>query len=243
MANPAPVRIIQSVFIALLLMLGGPLAAQSPSTCSLDFKVMLFTARTQLSAGAIAKQNLTDELPDLYYQGPEGYAHIDLQRNQMTAPYPYTGTPELTLYLRKVVDEKPVYQPAFNVEFGLEWTSAIIVLISPEVGQQNTRVFAVNTSSENIPEGNIVVYNLSPQSLVMNANEEIYPLDPLSPVQVPIASIKNNVLPVALALKDNDGYELVYRRKWSMRPTISGVYFLFALNDDYRRWYMKNIIL
>jgi len=131
----------------------------------------------------------------------------------------------------------------FSVVLPKEWEEALIVLLPNYNNEREWTALAVNTSETNLPAGTIRVYNLSPRNVVLNANNEIFTLESLKPVEIDISGIERNLLPVALALKEDSAFELVYRRRWSMRSNIRGIYFLFTLNEDFRRWYLKSIIL
>lgn len=230
--------------IALFCLLASNLLGQTAPQCQLDFQVMLFTARKQVSIESLgASKKKSDELPTLYIRSAGEYMDVTLVQGRLSDTIAYSGDTQLQFYLKQESTDGPKFVPFFNVDLGADWTNAIVVLLTPDLGQQKTGAIAVNTSPSNIPSGNILVCNLSPKNLVMKANDSVHPLAPLSPVMVNIQNIQNNVLPVALALEGDDNYELVYRRKWAMRNSIRGVYFLFALKGDYHRWFMKNIIL
>ncbi len=183
------------------------------------------------------------ELPELFYRGADGYTALDINPTTLSKPYDYAGPTQFDLYTQRLTDDGAVYTPVISVNFGSAWKQAIVVLVADSLGEQKSRAFAINTSTSNVPVGTILIYNLSLKELVLNAGTDVYSLPPLEPASVPIGNIQNNTLPVQLALKDNDDYKLVYRRKWRMQPEVSGVYFLFTLNDDDRRWFMRNVIL
>ncbi|WP_269538670.1 hypothetical protein [Cerasicoccus fimbriatus] len=237
-------KLLCACVLAAWLLPAAPLLAQAKANqCAVDFQIMVFSARKQIASGALNKMDRPTELPDLYYRGAEGYEPLDISHTTLSPSYAYAGATQFTLYARQVRDEEFVYTPVFNVQFGADWKQAIVLLITNSVGEQKSRAVAINTTRENVPTGSILVYNLSVKDLVLNAGKDIYNLPPLIPATVSVANIQNNTLPVQLALKDNDEYKLVYRRKWRMQPDVSGVYFLFTLNDDDRRWFMRNVIL
>ncbi len=211
--------------------------------CSVEFQVMVFSARKQVSSGTLANARPAHELPDLYFIGADGYEPIAINQTTLSPTYAYSGPTQFSLYARRDSEDGPIYTPVINVNFGREWERSIIVVTTASVGEQKSRAIAINTSEQNVPAGTILVYNLSMEELVLKAGGEIYNLRPLAPVSVPVSGIKNLTLPVQLALKDDDDYKLVYRRKWRMQPDVSGVYFLFTLSDNDRRWFMRNVIL
>ena len=107
---------------------------------------------------------------------------------------------------------------------------------------KSIELYPVDTSIENLKNGVIKVFNLSSEAVVLNADGAVYPLNAKEGVDVDIHHIEKNRLKVALALKEDDGFKLVYRRIWSMHSSVRGVYFIYTLNGDLRHWYMRNII-
>lgn len=210
----------------------------------LEFRTLLFAAGVQQSAQASDQKAIAPDLPELYYFDGSEYRTVAYSHSGRSVAYPYMGPEEMKFFVRSTGAEGEwVYRPVFDVEVSKDWAEALIVLLPKYNREESWAAFAVNTTAEDFRSGTIRIYNLSPRNVILNANEKIFPLETLKPVEVDISGIERNLLPVALALKGDSEFELVYRRRWSMRNNIRGVYFLFTLNEDYRRWYMKNIIL
>ena len=208
------------------------------------FRTWLFAAGTQQSAESADQQEIAPELPDLFYYDEGEYRPVDCSLSGVSEPYRFLGGSALRFFVRTLGSGGEwIYEEVLNAEVGRSWTNALIVLLPEYNRRGGLKVFAVNTTPEDFEPGSIRVYNLSPREVVLNANKEIYPLYPMDPVAIDISGIEKNLLPVALALKEDEEFQLVYRRRWSLRPNIRGVYFLFTLNGDLRRWYMRNIIL
>lgn len=238
-------NLVALLLCAASLAVSAPLQAQSSgrNACNLTFRVNVFSARGQLPPEASPRDSGSG-LPVFYYRTGGEYHEVETTPGRLTGSLPYQGAPALTFYLRQEnADGAPLYRPAFHVELGSDWQDALVLLIPPGSAQERFKAFAINNSPSNLKPGEILVYNLTAEDLVMNANDRILPLAPFTPSKINIDSISNNTLSVALALKDRDAYELVYQRKWKMRPTLRGIYFLYTLDGDNRRWFMKNIIL
>lgn len=221
------------------------LPTSGPDSSAHKFRTLLFAAGTQQSAQARDFKSIAPELPELFYLDGDGYAPVEYSMGGVSPSYPYPGGSPLRFYVRTPGDEEEewIYRAVFEVTVQSDWTEILVVLLPDYNGEGKLKAFAVNTTPTNFEPGTIHVYNLSPRSVVLNADNEIYPLQSLQPIEIDISGIERNLLPVALALEEDSEFELVYRKRWSMRPTIRGIYFLFTLNGDYRRWYMKNVIL
>ncbi|WOO41019.1 hypothetical protein [Rubellicoccus peritrichatus] len=210
----------------------------------LSFQTLLFGAGAQQSAEANDKKAIAPDLPDLFYFDGKEYRSIEYPVSGLSDSHTYSGSLEMKFFTRSLgKDGQWLYHPVFSVQLQKSWRNAVVVILSRSDGMQGLVAFAVNTTPESFEAGTIKVLNLSERNVILNASNEVFPLYPLKPVEINISDIKNNVLSVALALKEDSEYKLVYRRKWSMRPTIRGIYFLYTLGQDSRRWYMKNIVL
>ncbi|WPJ95167.1 hypothetical protein SH580_17230 [Coraliomargarita algicola] len=211
----------------------------------LEFKTMVFAAQSQRSARAAEDDGpLIPELPDLYYYDGSNHILVEFLVNQMSSNYVYSGDEAFDFFTQEVNAEGELeYRRAFRVNVNGSWRSALVVMLPTTDAERPFKLFAVDTSPENLATGTIKVFNLSNEPVVLNADGEIYPLYSMGAVELDISGIEKNRLPVALALKEDEGFKLVYRRVWSMRSSVRGIYFIYTLNDDLRHWYMRNIIL
>lgn len=215
-----------------------------PPECDLDFRINVFSPTLQYAASDVQRAGEDEDFPDFYYYSDGEYQLAAFQTNKFSKPYAYRGETPLTFYNKTVDGEgNSVYQAAFAVNLNPAWTSALILVIPSKSDPSDFSAFAFDTSSQNLQAGNIRIYNLSTRAVVLNANGENHQLSPLKFANVNITGIERNILPVALALKEDEDYELVYRRKWSMRNNTRGLYFLYTMNEDAKHWYVHKLIL
>lgn len=134
----------------------------------------------------------------------------------------------------------PHLRQVYSLSLDRQWSTVMIVMLALKGPIKLIELYPVDTSIENLKNGVIKVFTLSPEAVALKADGAVYPLNSKERVDVDIHRIEKNRLKVALALKEDDGFKLVYRR---MRSSVRGVYFIYTLNGDLRHWYMRNIIL
>ncbi len=237
-------RLVITCLAIALLGLVRVMAQTEAYPCNLSFKVMCFAKRMQMSPMAAEFENWAPEMPELFYRNGSQYEPVNFQVGRLSPSIPYSGAEKLTFYTSRLSPEgETLYEPAFTVQLKASWSEALVFAVPDLGGSGRFAALAADASSDSLPPGTIAVYNLSPLDIVFKAEDSIYNLGPLKSVDLDISGIKNNLLPIALAIKDREEFKLVYRRRWSMRPDARGIYLLYPSPKREDRWFADRIPL
>lgn len=238
-------RLLMSCLALALLGLSGAMAqSEAANPCTLSFRVMCFAKRMQMSPMAAESGDWAPEMPELFYFTGGKYEPVNFEVGRLSKPIPYSGAERLTFFTSRVLpDGKTAYDPAFAVQLKPGWTDALVFAVPDLGGSGRFAAVAADASSSSLPPGHIAVYNLSQFDIVFKAEEDIYTMAPLASVDLDISGIKNNLLSIALAIKNREEFKLVYRRRWSMRPDARGIYLLYPSPKREDRWFADRIPL
>lgn len=216
---------------------------KKPEACKLEFRVMGFAKRAQMSPLASESTTWAPEFPQLFYLTNNEYHEVEFEIGNLSKTYPYRGTTQLTFFTRETAPSgETLFSPAFSVELDSTWSDVLVVAVPKLSGTGRFVSIAAGVSIEEIPPGTIRVYNLSDLTIVFRAQDNIFEMSPLASAIVNIRNIKKNIIPIALAIKDNEELKLVYRRRWSIRPDARGIYFLYLLGERQDRWFADRIL-
>lgn len=230
----------------------GSLSAQDNAqgeeeiVANISFHTMLFFAGGQFSVEdeREGREPPKPELPPLYYYSGGAYHPVDFRVQDVQGPWQYSGPPTLTFHRReRAADGTYRYPRYMEVPFSPEW-GKVMVMGMPQAGyNESMKTIAIRTSDQNLPEGRIRVYNLSPKTIVIRIIDERAVLNQYDHMDVDIRNIKNYSVPVAIALKDKEDYKLVYKKVWAVFPKSRSVYLLFSKDKDFRRWLAHSVPL
>ena len=201
--------------------------------------------------GVLTEQSEIPQIPELFYQSPDGIRRIPLARNVASPLLPIVGDPPLDFFYAERVEIPPPPEsppgtpptftwettPVQSLAFPESWDQVLFVMMPARSGRgADSQFLPVRYDTARVRPGYVRILNTTAESLIVDVNGELLNLPPNGPVDFqPSAQAEHQVLRINVFGRDerNDSVRLRLTTRISAREATSNLYLLYP--DSPRR--------
>jgi len=159
---------------------------------------------------------------EIFLQNGEEFIELDLRSNRRSEPYPLGADRIAAFFIKDVNDAgEPVMVPIAKTEIKKELQEPLLIVFATgnKAPKPAYAAVAVEDSPEVFPFGSYRIFNFTPVRIVMEMEEEAYPMDPRT-IQVLKPKKNERVnLPVQVHAMVEGEPQVIRQSYWRHQPT------------------------
>jgi hypothetical protein len=180
--------------------------------------------------------SLGPTIRDVYFDSSEGRQSVTITNAARTARIRYSGKPQLEFYRLTDDDDGEVIREVIASVQLRAIEDDYMLLFVPASGGQSFRIYPMVESRAIFPDGSWRIVNLSNAPLAIGVRGQeplVVPARESSTLRLTTESAETKR--VEIAVYQQEGWEIVYRSLWSVRPNVRTLVFLIPRSEDSRR--------
>jgi hypothetical protein len=180
--------------------------------------------------------SLGPTIREVYFDSTEGKQSVTITNAARTARIRYSGKPQLEFYrLTEDVDGEVIREVIASVQLRAIEEDYMLLFV-PANGANSFRIYPMVESRAIFPDGSWRIVNLSNAPLAIGVPGQeplLVPARESSTLRLKTESAETKR--VEIAVYQQEGWEIVYRSLWSVRPNVRTLVFLIPRSEDSRR--------
>ncbi|MBC2595964.1 hypothetical protein H5P28_16990 [Ruficoccus amylovorans] len=231
-------RLISLLLLPSTLTVAVSAAAEPLTSAKASFVAMLWN---QSSSAALPEKGLP---VDLYYKNGSDYVPLKYRVCQLGEPQGYNGPNPMPIYRKmSALDGQPQYRPIMDCQIPQASQQFIIFIVAEQGG---LRSIAVDASPQHIPDGDVMLINLTSRQMAAELRGSQQMLQPSQSMIFKIPKSDTPNLPVKIATWDSGAWKMIYSTSTRIaddRPYIGILYLNEGRRENYRLRFFRNLNL